>query len=422
MSTSKTTRHRWAFQTVLTAWNTVPPWNVIPASGITTNGVATANDTVSYGGNYADWRRRIVLGQDATTSLTGTTQRTVRFNSGQCEYWRNGHLRYLWQGNLGQLYFGWNLPSNSINATADQRARQKFLSHYINAKNTWRGANFVAEAHETYQMVRHPVEALFGATISFAKSVLSRKRRQIVRDYKDIVKIRKIVADAWLTWAFGIKPLIADCDDAAKAFNQFKERVGGTGVAMQRVKGHGRETTVSQTLGSGINFVVGDPGTGMSALTVNKTDFDVRYVAGLRARLEDLSTLTTHAGFDPYDALPAVWEAIPWSFFVDYFSNVQEKLDSLRLWSADFSYCYRSVRNAGTRNMLRPHPTAMATATDQRYCYGGGFYTLATWVNRVSLSSIPAPNFEMRIPGMDSTKWLNIAALSEVIRKIKQPK
>jgi hypothetical protein len=326
-----------------------------------------------------------------------------------------------------------------MSAIADQRARQSFLKRYISAKNSWRGANFVAEMRETIHMLRHPVSSLFGSVMSFAQYVTERRTHNLgkksvvavldkanrvilqkrkVNPYgekKFVKKLDRGVSDTWLTWAFGVKPLIADCNDAGAALNNLKNRVGGTGVAMQRVKGHGRETISSITQQAGLNFVAGDPGTGMTSEIRNKTDYDVRYVAGLRARLEDTSTVLEHFGFDPYDVVPAVWEAIPWSFFIDYFVNVQEMIDSCRLWSADFGYCYRSVRNAGTRNFSRPRPTLMATATEQRYCSGGGFYTLSTWVSRSSIGSVPQPSFEMRIPGIDSSKWLNIAALKEQI-------
>jgi hypothetical protein len=57
----------------------------------------------------------------------------------------------------------------------------------------------------------------------------------------------------------------------------------------------------------------------------------------------------------------------------------------------------------------------MNTAADQRFCDGGGFHTLSTWVSRSEIGSVPQPSFEMRIPGIDSSKWLNIAALREQV-------
>jgi hypothetical protein len=440
MSTSKTTRHRWAFLTEQHAYNTVPPYNELPASYIRSANEVVATDSVTYGSNFADWRKRIALGQSATTSLVGTHFGHVITHPGIAYYIRNGHLRQTWVGDLGcYLYFGFNNPAQVMSTVADQRARQKFLSHYIQAKNSWRGANFVAEIGETIHMLRHPVSSLFGSVMNFAKYVAGRRAHdlgkkkfitklgggvKVVRQTKRVnphgetrflKQLDRTVSDTWLTWAFGVKPLIADCNDAGTALNNLKERLGGTGVAMQRVKGHGRETILNRTIKTSIQFVSGGTGPNMNAEQIDKIDNDVRYVAGLRARLEDLSTVLEHFGFDPYDVVPAVWEAIPWSFFIDYFVNVQEMIDSMRLWSADFSYCYRSVRNAGTRNFLRPYPQVMNTAADQRFCDGGGFHTLSTWVSRSEIGSVPQPSFEMRIPGIDSSKWLNIAALREQV-------
>ena len=409
MSTSKTFRHRWSGTRILAQHR--PPSQ---GSGIyfTDSSVTNvdATDTVSYGDNIPDWRMRIRNGQDATTTLVGTRYQ-VRLYDGSCiNYYTasnpNGGygVKNTYFGNLSVAYCGFNLPTQTASVYADDKARSKFLSRYINATNTWRGGNFLAEVGETIHMLRHPVKSLFDSTLNFAKEV-TRLRRIPVRN------LRKTVSDAWLTWAFGIQPLIADCNDAAAALNRVRTR-GGTGHDRTIISGAGRETLLPYQDFRALNIGPSDPGNNSRWYLHQKTDLNVKYRACIKAHLEDRSTVLEQFGVSPYDAAPAVWEAIPWSFFIDYFVNVQEMIDSCRLASADVSWCYLSIRNAGTYSC---QPIGYVTsASEDGYLSGGGFWTLATYVKRVP-SGIPFPRFHFQVPNIGSTKWLNIAALREQV-------
>lgn len=433
MSTSKTYRHRWAFTTGYRTWSGQPPYQELPGNTLTTS--LSGTDSVSYGPNYSDWKRRLFLGQDATTSLSGTKLGPVNVNSGTITYVHNGHTLGFWYGQLLASYISFNTPAQINDPIADSKARSKLLSHYIEHTNTWRGGNFLAEVRETIHMLRHPVKSLFDSTFSFARKVAKARRdvkigqnfllgldprkerlSRLAKADKRALSLKKDVSDAWLTWAFGVKPLIADCDDAMSALNKVTGRdgkAGGTGHDTKIISGHGRNTTSSITPYSGWNGA-GPAGTGCTLDIMVKTDYDTRYRMALRAHLEDSSTVAQQFGVGAFDAVPAVWEAIPWSFFIDYFVNVQEMIDSCRLWAVDPAWCYRSVRNAGTRNLGNLRTTSNNTVNDQRYVTGGHVYTLSRWVSRAAVP-VPMPSWRFSMPGLDSMKWLNIAALKEQV-------
>jgi hypothetical protein len=375
------------------------------------------DDTVDHGDGYRDWRSRIRLGQDATSTLDGTYHSAI-LHHGDCnveletihgfEPWKQ------YSGELTKAYLGFNDPGPSISTIADDKARSKFLADYIRLKNTWRGGNFLAEVGETVKMLRHPVRALFHSTVQFAKSVKKfRKRPHGPNSARAARALRKALSDAWLTWAFGIQPLIADCNDAAKAVNVVTSRHGGTGHDTTIISGSGRDTVIPfDFTRTGMNFVAGDPGNGAWFRLVQKSDYNVKYRACVRAALETPRSVAENFGVDPYDALPAVWEAIPWSFFIDYFVNVQEMVDSIRLANADISWCYVGVRNAGTYNCI-PHGYP-SVAGQRGSLSGGGFYTLVKHVHRAP-TGIPYPRFHLKVPGIGSKAWLNIAALTSQI-------
>jgi len=367
------------------------------------------NDFVFHGDNVPNWRRQIFLGLDATTQLSGAYHQCM-LKSGSCEVYHDpningGGLARQYQGELSMSEIGFIDPGSGVSDVADDRARSKFLSNYIKATNTFRGGNFLAEIRETIHMLRHPVTSLFNSTLQFAKRVQKLKRVPVKH-------LKKTVGDAWLTWAFGVQPLIADCNDAADALNRVTNARGGTGHDTTIIVGHGHDVSILDDSVRAINFVVGDPGSANQFRFIQKVDYDVRYRACIRARLESGGTALEQFGLSPYDFAPAVVEAIPFSFLVDYFLNVTEVVDSCRLASADVSWCYRSVRNARTYNCI---PVGyLATPTSPGNLSGGGFYTLVKHVNRVP-SGIPYPSFHFQIPGIDSKKWFNIAALTNIL-------
>lgn len=259
-------------------------------------------------------------------------------------------------------------------------------------------------------MLHNPVKSFYHKTWEFAgkvgklRNVSKQKRRHVV----------DTIADAWLAYGFGVKPLISDANDATAALNKLKNEMGGTGQDSTMVSGYGDNKSLTKSAGLPLTTVAGDSDLNNkydSWLIEHRT---VRYRCALKAHLEDLTTVGKQFGVDVFDVIPAVWEAIPWSFFIDYFANVGEMLDSCRLASAEVAWCNRTVRNSSalTLNGVRHVPTPSLPT-----CSISGnprFYALARYVNRTP-SSIPYPSFGFKVPGLDSTKWLNIAALTEQI-------
>jgi len=260
-------------------------------------------------------------------------------------------------------------------------------------------------------MLRHPVQSFYHETYSFAGRV--GKLRKV--RYRNPLDKAKAVADAWLAYSFGVKPLIADANDAMSALNRLKQQ-GGTGRDRKVISALGHFTEVGKADQTGLACVSGDPVNPLDITWFYKVDWTVRYKASLKSRLEDLTTVGEQFGVGVFDIVPAVWEAIPWSFFIDYFANVGEMIDSCRLWAADFGWCFRSVRNAGTSNVINARLNTNATSWGPSYLSGKGTYSLCVYVNRAP-SSIPYPSFRFQMPGLDSMKWLNIAALTEQVRK-----
>lgn len=379
----------------------------------TSNRTLTGNGSATYGDNYKDWKFRIRNHMSATTTLTATSTLHITMTQGTISTKYTYPYTILFAtGDIFINHIAIPTVSTSLDLVADRKASSNFLKNYIKLTNTWRGGNFIAELRETIHMLRNPVKSFYMHTWKFTEDLKRFKgfRRKRARHRIDFVDY---LSDAWLAFSFGVKPLIADANDAAAALNKFKG-LGGTGHKAQMLSGYGDNKTVVKNVGLLLSLVAGfsDMNNFYDAYTVSHGT--VRYRAAIKTRLEDSTTLLNQFGVGVFDVVPAAWEAIPWSFFIDYFANVGEMIDSCRLCAADVAWCNRTIRNstAQTRRDVRHVPTPSIPTVS--ILGNPSCFTLARYVNRVP-SGIPFPSWRFQVPGIDSMKWLNIAALTNQI-------
>jgi hypothetical protein len=366
----------------------------------------TATDDVTYDPyTVGNWRQQIKLGRSATTSLNGRHYKaiireghTITDNLGT-----HPHFFYVNVGDTLQQSFGFPALDQNLSLIADNKARSKLLAHYLELVNTWRGGNFFAEIRESINMLRHPVESFYRETWNFAGKV-----GKLGKVYKKRpIQYGKALADAWLAYAFGAKPFAQDCNDAAAVLN----KLGGSGrFDLAPLGGFGRETTGSVA-------VFANPGLPVPAFFQYdrqiKSDLTVRYRGKVKCALPGNQADLENCGLGVFDIVPAVWEAIPWSFFIDYFANVGEVIDGYRLCAVNLAWMNRTVRNSTTinQNNVRPYTSGSAVTTAAT----GSTYALSQFVSR-GPSGLPAPNLHFqKVPGIDSLKWLNTAALARQV-------
>jgi hypothetical protein len=144
---------------------------------------------------------------------------------------------------------------------------------------------------------------------------------------------RKAIANSYLEATFGWQPLIHDCKDIAEAIGRLcyeSDRVRFTAIGSSEGQASRESGTV--TFGS---------------LTANFTNYLgcevlVIYKGFLRGPKYEAGSppaerIVSMAGFDLRSFVPTVWELIPYSFLVDYFTNIG---DVLQAFSTDTSGVY----------------------------------------------------------------------------------
>jgi hypothetical protein len=366
-------------------------------------------DTVTLGASPSDWKVRLFLGQSATSTLAGV-KRFAKSDNGTYRYYHSDG-KSPQQGHYDGPLAGPDVfPSVStfLDNAADALARKKFLDKCLAARKNWRGSNFFAEIAETIHMFKHPLQGLEKNLLSFAKDVKSIGhffRNGSFRTYS------KRLGGLWLEYSFGWSPLMEDIKDINKALNGIMD---GTYADKQKISATGsHETTLNWMPGQtiAIPFMGGYAFRDGYTKVVNKA----KYKGLLKARPENGVNVADSFGFSPGDILPAVWEAIPWSFFIDYFLNVQDQLDSWQFCTGDLGWCERGIRNNSSnitsKFYLNP-ATTKASGFDVIDVRGGNTVSSTTWFNRQSVTDFPFPPVTFRMPGLDSLKWVNVAALA----------
>lgn len=389
-----------------------------PSSPTTNRATYVVTDQVTKGGPVPNYRKIIAQAGNATTSLIGTRYRM-----------KLGELRYAdLPKESGPFYLsatrcnavtatGHNMAVGSFpnvvavpNSEAEYQAASKLLKSYIAAETGWRGGTAIAEFRDTLRMLKNPLKATYRHTYTFVGKV--GKLKKVYR--RDPVRYGKLLGGLWLSYSFGLKPLMSDISDAEEAFRRFQEDLGS--VDTFKIRGSGTVKLQTEDYRNhgvwGARYAVHDRST--------RYESSVRYKGAIRARPPGYNAVLSNFGVNFTDIIPAVWEAVPWSFMVDYFVNVGEVLDSMKLAFANIGWLKKTVRNSGIRiwSDVRAQESLTTTLDYSVSCGGGKSYTQVVRVNRQPIYAMPYPGFRFRIPGTEG-QVANIAALVAAIRGSK---
>lgn len=141
---------------------------------------------------------------------------------------------------------------------------------------------------------------------------------------KTAMSAARATANAWLEYRYGWKPIILDCESIVKEAHRFREDCYRR-ILVARASERGETTNVTP-------FENPSP---LGGFTVSGTRTDkqsVRVSAGIVYEVADRTTterLNQIMGTRPSDLLQTVWEVIPYSFVVDWFSNIGDWLQAV---------------------------------------------------------------------------------------------
>jgi len=381
-----------------------------PATTFLKNG-GSYSDTVSFGGNIRDWRQRLKSNLPCTTSLTGDI-RSIR-SRGNCDIrvkrafvGAPNTWRILGAGGEINWQFFQLIGAPSISLTsANNAALARFINKADSLVSAFQGITFLGEIRETIQMIRHPLQGLFG-NVTRHIGQTGKIRRRLGESNRSLADR---VSDIWLEKSFGWQPLLHDIDNGMQALS----RLGMKSRPVQRVSGAQTDKKYLASV-----FIPQQIAFGQALTTVRKEESaSVRYHGAVVLDWEEYSQGFTHFGFRLDSVLPAVWELIPYSFLVDYFTNVGDIIKASSFAASRLAWVEKGteLRSSEHRSISWSAP-----ANDASFTYEVLSSLCSNEISQnyrsVSRSDWSGqslvPSLELKLPGL-GMRWLNILALGQ---------
>jgi hypothetical protein len=379
---------------------------------------------VTTGSSVANWQQLVREGKQAGSEYTAVKTRITKRKA------RSARLISVnkfaptvvndrtWIGFPGPMVF--QSPASTSTTDVENKALMKIHKKIRQESSHMNGWSFTGELRETINMFRHPFESMRQAVAGHLNT-LSKRKRELNRlpPLKQKQAWRKVLADTWLETSFGIMPLIHDAKDIAESLGRFVEepprkvRIYSKSKETQRAVLY---TPRQLTTSDGIY-------TDRSVETV--WELGCRYVVGLEGNtvtnVGALNRLRQVLGFNLENFVPGLYEIMPWSWLIDYFSNLGDIIEAGTTDESRVKWIVKSVYRHGVQTETNDINAAFTFAqyppsTYSRFqlIHSGNFCTLQQEqmvLTRTLPASLGTPVFRLEHPFEKIKKMGNLLAV-----------
>lgn len=412
-----------------------PLWSSNMFAGPPVNWVLSSTP-VSYAktktGEYLPhWKNLIRQGKDATTPFDGTIQEgTAEPGHMKVSFWYPlGQPRQNQQVKWAEVR-GFLLPpsaygtSTGADVTSANSAALVLLAKKIESVNThMMGGVFLGEIREVVKLITSPAKTLREGLSGYFSTLAKRKSRAPKH------RLKKILADTWLEYSFGWKPLISDSIAAAETLARWNLEKEGIMFRRSSARGYAGTQALMSAVPTTFNLV--NNYCYYKTVSRDMAEAKVIWRCGLEykatAPVGSAARLANLAGFNNNleSWIPTAWELIPWSFVVDYFSNVGDILSFCCTDKSNMTWKNKTVVQTGMRETsAMADVKGVTTAISNKDLISIEGSSLGTSVSKrtVTKRTLPPvldyPKLEFQYPAFGSTKWINLAALTVSARKL----
>jgi len=385
---------------------------------IVSSGVGSTKwiDSVTFGDNIPDWRKNLRDGTDATTSMDGS-QIVARYSPGYSRYWRpktslTSPLIYLSEvsgSHQINMVAPTGDPAGIDSSKSNSQALGKFARRISEVNMAFNGGVFLGELTQTLQTIKNPAKGLRNLVDNWGTTARRIRGSRVYPLAFRKQKVAEALADSWLEVQFGWRPLLNDIDDGCVALASLN---GGRSSSTKRVTAYGKsESSPVHSLGGG-----GESLATWAYETVSKDVCEVIYRGAMRVEARDPHTMDPKLlGFSLENFLPTAWELIPYSFLIDYFSNVGDIINGWSHLFTRLAWCNRTeikskhIESSSWSNMKLVKDNG-SVATGMSIVPAKSVFVKRR-VLRAKYTGTYVPSFQLEVPSLGSLKWLNIAAL-----------
>jgi hypothetical protein len=295
----------------------------------------------------------------------------------------------------------------SLTSQADNLALKNYVSNVKKMQQELNALVDLGEIRETINLFKHPYRSIRRLLDDYRRHARRIRRRRASNGSK-----LRAIGDTWLETSFGLMPLFGSVEDAAKALATISEAALQPWRMCRGFALSEQETTETQSNPTSVY------GGAVMKLDVRKNhSVLIKYygVVDLTLSADGRKLASQNFGFTIQNFVPTLYELIPFSFLLDYFTNVGDMIEAWAFFDSHLRWTVRTVKQmrettvASARldvsNINAPNKTTFVRPGQTRF----GTYS----VSREKYLGSLVPDFQVELPGVrsDALKWLNMAAL-----------
>jgi hypothetical protein len=395
----------------LRIWGDQAPGNTPYDTTSRTNAMSVKTSTFS-GQKLPRWRSIIANGGNATTPASGVkwtyqdsyTSIGIGFHElkafDSAQHYQN------------QEYFGY-MPKSipglasvppSIVTDVTNRCIRRWFDEADSVQSSVESGQDFGEYKQSVEALIHPLGSLKSHVLSYFP-----KLKKVRGKYKDATSLRKALADTYLEWTFGWKPLALDVSDAYVGL-QNRSRL----TSQHHIKSSARATHTGSAAISQMNSGVMN----IQQNSKSYSSYSVRYKGAIAVKMGPTGVVSVPQTLqlDLPHFLPTAWDLLPYSFIADYFVNIGDivraysLINCYPLWGCKTIH-QDSIAETSDWFHWRSFYTPTQAAVVTKWEGGGRSLVKISSFSRAALTGADfQPRLEFKFP-TSAKPWVNIAAL-----------
>lgn len=294
--------------------------------------------------------------ESATTSMSASEKRCTIKNGAATYMYTPQQKEYTSMGNLiagpESTHF---IDFDPVTRTAARElAEIRFINRYNALRSSFEAGVFGGEIRETIQFLRNPLKSFRGAINKYVDNARQRRwqkdrrfRYSRYKRYSELSRGEKravlgSLLDTWMEFRFAVRPLISDINSLCRTLdNQFEV-----------FQNFGADSEVK----SGSTFALADVQFGSSAMfstqVVDKYWYQYACFGCISSRNGAGGRVKKDFGIMPEKFIPTVYELVPYSWLVDYFTNIGDIVNASCVNFADLAWYSGTSRSVGLRQRV----------------------------------------------------------------------